>query len=144
VPSTPARPLRALDPEAFAVLAAVADRLCPGGEGLPKARELEVAEKVDALLAAMDPAMVADVQVVLSLIENALAGLLFEGRWTTFTAALPEAQDRILEAWRSSRVYARRSAFKAVHGLVTAAYWGSPEVHARVGYPGPPTFVVPP
>lgn len=136
----PARPLRCLDERSFAVLAAVADRIAPGRDGFPSASELHVAEKVDALLATLDPAMVQEVRQLLGLLENAAVGLLFDGRWRPFTRLPPEEQDEVLRAWQQSRLSIRRTGWAALHGLCSAAYYASPEVHARLGYPGPPDF----
>lgn len=135
-----ATPLRVLSPRAFSVLAAVADRICPGGGAFPSASEVGVAESIDALLAMSDPSMGAEVGQALLLLDNALAGLLFDGRPTTFTGASPEIQDATLAAWASSSLLLRRKVYKALRGLVAGTYYGSPRVYAAVGYPGPPSF----
>lgn len=137
---TPRRKLQVLDETTYSILAAIADRISPAGDGFPASTELEVPEKIDALLARSHPAVGAEVKSVLQLIENGAAGLLFDGHPRPFTARTPAEQDATLQAWRSSRLHLRRTAFKAVHGLCTAAYFASPEVYARVGYPGPPDF----
>ncbi len=136
----PARPLRALDARSFSVLAALADRVCPGGDGLPGASEVQVAERLDDLLFAAAPAMAEEVSQALALLENALAGAIFDQRFTPFTAASPAAQDRVLERWRTSRLSVRRAAFKALVGLCNLTYWGAPETWPSLGYPGPPDF----
>ena len=132
--------LLALDERSFSVLAAVADRVAPGGGAFPSATRIRVAEKVDALLATGDPAQAAEVRQVLLLLDNALVGLLLEGRPRTFTSLDPEAQDRVLIAWRDSRLALRRTAYKALVGLCSAAYYASEEVWPAIGYPGPPDF----
>lgn len=139
-PREPGRPLRALDARTFSILAAVADRVAPAREGFPAASDLQVAEKVDELLATVDPAVVDEVTQVLHLLENGLAGLVFDGRPRAFTALDPAAQDRALAAWQGSRLHLRRTAYKALHGLCAAAYYASPEIYPAVGYPGPPDF----
>jgi hypothetical protein len=142
-PSTlraPARPLQALDPVTFSVIAAVADRVVPGGGAWPTASQVQVAEKIDALLATCEPGMVAEVRQALQLLENALAGLLLDGRTTTFTGSGPEAQDAILEAWRTSGLLVQRTVYKAVRGLCASAYFASPEVWPAMGYGGPPNL----
>jgi hypothetical protein len=137
----PREPLRALSPRAFAVLAAAADRLCPGAPpDLPSAWALRVPEKIDATLDRLDPASAAELGQALLLLESGLAGALLHARPRAFTALSPEAQDRALEAWRTSRFATLRKAHKALLGLVSAAYWSDPATHAFVGYPGPPRF----
>ncbi|MCB9681636.1 MAG: gluconate 2-dehydrogenase subunit 3 family protein [Alphaproteobacteria bacterium] len=136
----PAMPLQALSPRAFSVLAAVADRVCPGGDGAPTAAAVHVAEKVDALMATLPSAVAAELEQALMLLENALAGLVLDGRPRTFTASTPAQQDVILATWRDSSLQLRRQVYRAVRGLTAAAYHGSPETYASVGYPGPPDF----
>ena len=66
------RALAVLSPKQFSTLAAVADTLCPGGDGFPSAWEVLVPEKVDALLAAKAPADADEFALVLDLVESAL------------------------------------------------------------------------
>lgn len=140
VPRAPGAPLVALDPRAFSVLAAVADRICPGGGGLPTASEARVAEKLDQLLSTLDPAVTVELSQLLRLIENALVGFAFDGRIRAFTALTPERQDRVLEGWRTSRLPLRRAGFKALAGLCNATYWATPSTWPHTGYPGPPDY----
>jgi len=137
---SPARPLRVLDERTFSILAAVADRIAPARGDFRSASDLQVAEKIDDLLATVDPAVVVEVTQVLKLLENGLAGLVFDGRPRAFTALDAPDQDRALAAWKGSRWSVRRTAYKALHGLCAAAYYASPEVYPTVGYPGPPDF----
>jgi hypothetical protein len=75
----------------------------------------------------------------LNLFENALTGLAALGKPRTFTRSPPAEQDARLEAWRHSRVALFRSGYQAMKRLAHASYYSSPEVYARLGYPGPPT-----
>jgi hypothetical protein len=130
----PRAPLRALTPRSYRVLVAVAARVCPGGPGLPSAWELEVPEKVDAVLARLHPAHAIDVHRALLLLESALTGLMLDGRPVSFTRAGDLVQDHVLESWRTSRIGVRRRAFRAIVGLVAAAYWSDPRTFAHSGY----------
>ena len=136
----PSQMLLALSPREFSILAAIADRISPGGEGLPTASEAGVAEKLDELLYKLDPTVTVELSQLLRLIENALVGLAFDGRVRVFTALSPEEQDRVLEGWRTSRFPLRRAGFKALCGLCNAVYWATPSTYAHTGYPGPPDF----
>jgi hypothetical protein len=133
----PGTPLKVLDERAFSVLVAVADRICPGAAGLPPASELGVAEKVDALLDRAHPGIARDVSSILALLENPLAGLFLDGRPRPFTSCTIEEQDHILERWRTSGIFVRRTAFRALHGLCSGAYWSDPRTYSFTGYPGP-------
>ena len=136
----PREELRVLDAKQFSILAAIADRIAPRNRPFPSAFDVYVPEKVDALLHAMHPADAAEVQQALNLMENAAAGLLLEGRTSTFTASDEDAQDEILNSWKTSNMQAKRMAFKALNALCSSAYYSSPEVYEAVGYPGPPDF----
>lgn len=129
--------LRVLDAVSFSVLAALADRLCPAVRGLPAASALGVPALVDAQLARMHPADAAELRQGLLLIENGLAGLLFEGDPTPFTARSAAGQDLALLSLRDSGLAVRRGLYKAVRGLVMAAYWGHPRMYGASGYDGP-------
>ena len=135
----PRNRLRALDERQFAVLAAVAARTVIA----PAADPITIAERVDAQMATSPPEARADFGKLLLLFDNALAGLLFDGRPQPFTHLSPEAQDRVLASWRDSRLLVRRSGYAALRKLTQAAYYAAPEAWPDTGYPGPPTLVMP-
>jgi hypothetical protein len=133
-PRIPRAPLRVLSPRAFAALAAVAERVVVATEGLPTAWELRVPEKVDALLDALPPGAGDEVRQALLLLESPTVSLVFGGAPRPFSRLAPDAQDRVLAAWRDSRFSARRRVWKAVTGLVKSAYWSDPAMDAFIGY----------
>ena len=135
--------LQVLDARHYATLWHMAERMCPGGGKFPAASALGVAAAVDVQLHRMPTGDVAELLQALDLLENALTGLLVGGgRVAAFSASAPADQDRTLEAWRTSRLQVLRGAYKAWHGLVSAAYYGNPVVYAAVGYPGPPAWLL--
>jgi hypothetical protein len=138
----PSHPLRALTPAEYAIFAAVAARLSPGDDDKaatwPSAESLDVAGKLDALLARLHPAAIKDFRQLLHVFENALTGLASAGVPRTFTRSSPSEQDARLEAWRHSRVALFRSGYQAMKRLGHAIYFSSPETYAHFGYPGPP------
>ena len=138
----PKQPLRALTPAEYSIFAAVAARLSPGDDApaaaWPSAQALDVAAKLDGLLARLHPAAIKDFRQLLHVFENALTGLASAGIPRTFTRSSPAEQDARLEAWRHSRVALFRSGYQAMKRLGHAIYYSSPETYARVGYPGPP------
>jgi hypothetical protein len=136
----PAEALRVLDADEFSVLYAIAETCCPKNGAFPAASELHVAEKIDLLLSRCEDGTVSDIKKLLALVENALPGLVLDGRFSTFTASSPETRTAILEGWRTSRIGFRRTVFKALTGLVGATYYAQPEIWGAVGYPGPPNF----
>ena len=135
--ATPA--LKLLDADEYAVLVAIADRLCPAlGAGAPGARAVDVATQLDALLLTADPETQKGTKIALRIFDNALAGALSGERFVPFTRLPPEAQDRVLANWRDAGVGFRRTVYKGIASAVFAVYWGDPRTWARIGYAGPP------
>jgi hypothetical protein len=134
----PSKPLKALDETEYSILAAVADRVCPHQDGQPTATDLDIAGQVDHLLSTLDPGTSTELRSVLRLLENAVPGILFDGRISTFTASSAETQDATLRSWQHSRILLRRSAYKAIRNLCAASYYSDPRTYPFAGYPGPP------
>lgn len=124
----------------YAVLAAIANRVCPGSGNLPSAEEIGVAEKVDGLFARMHPRDAQDFKLALGLFENALAGLLHDQRVTPFTRLDGPDQDAVLRNWKESRVGTARMIYRSIRDLVASTYWGDPRTFAAANYPGPPAL----
>lgn len=133
----PATPLRALTPAEFHTVAAVADRMFES-DTLPSARDLRIAEGVDALLATLHPGAVADLKQVLALLDSAIVGVVLEGRSAPFARCAPELQRQVLRGWATSRIPTLRTAYRALHGMCLGVAWSDPRLHAAAGYPGPP------
>jgi hypothetical protein len=127
-------PLKVLNERQFAVLAAVAARTVRAPAADPQA----IAERVDATLAFTTEEAQNDFRQLLLLFENALAGLVLDGRPRPFTRLRPEEQDAVLDAWRGSHLVLRRSGYQALRKLTLAAHYSSAETWASVGYAGPP------
>lgn len=137
VPNTPSE-LSVLSAEEYAVLVALADRLCPALDALPSASELGIPQQLDRMISFVPVEEQEGFKMGLRLFEHPLSGVLFGERARPFTQLSPEAQDRVIEAWRDSRVGARRTIYTALAGLVLALYWGHPRTWPTVGYEGPP------
>lgn len=138
----PRRRLRVLNRQEYAVAGAIAAALFPVGEAgkaaWPTPWELECPEKFDDLLAKLHPEVVTELRQLLALFENGLSGLFTGGRPVPFTRLEPEGQRARLEAWRRSKVTLMCSGYLALTRLFHAIYYATPEVHAHLGYPGPP------
>lgn len=130
----PRRPLHVLDATTFSVLAAIADRICPGGDGLPTPWAIEVPESIDLFLQASHPGVGDELKQGLLFVENALPALFLERRLRPFTTLDPAGQDAVLLAFATSNIALRRTIYKALVGLVTATYWGDSRVYGASGY----------
>lgn len=139
----PAGPLQVFSDEEYRIVAAIAERLCPGGKGpggeaLPSASQIGLTEKLDAFMARSDPWSQTDLKRLLVLFESAWGGLLLEGRVTPFTALSPEEQDETLESWRTSGLDIKRTGYSVIRALLVTRYWADPRVYPATGYRGAP------
>jgi len=138
-PRASGRALLALSPYEYEIFSAVAAQLVPGDAPTwPTAEALDVAGKLDALIARLHPRATKDLRRLLHVFESALTGLVSIGSPQTFTKSSPDEQVRRLDAWRHSRVALFRSGYQAMKRLSVAIYYSSPETYPYVGYPGPP------
>ncbi|QSQ13810.1 gluconate 2-dehydrogenase subunit 3 family protein [Myxococcus landrumensis] len=136
----PEEGLQVFGPAEYATFQALARRAFPAREGFPDADTVRVAFLADRLLARGDPSIAQEVRQLLGLFDNALAGLLFTGRVTPFSRLAPEAQDAVLEGWRSSRLVFRRTAHQALRTLAHAAYYSHPAAARATGFVAPEGF----
>ncbi|MFT3770187.1 MAG: twin-arginine translocation signal domain-containing protein [Minicystis sp.] len=132
--AAPIAPLQVLDERGFQVLVAIAARIVTV-EGVDP---VAIAHDADQALAFAVPEARADLRKVLGLFENALPGLIFDGRARPFTQLDPAAQDRVLESWRDSRLVLRRGAYHALRKMCLAACYKEPATWRALRYPGPP------
>jgi hypothetical protein len=133
----PRRPLRALDERHFAILAAIASRTVMA----PAADPIEIAHRIDEQIAWACPEARGDFQRLLLLFDNALAGLILDGRARPFTRLSPAAQDEVLAHWQTSRLAIRRSGYTVLRKSTQSAWYAAPAAWEDTGYPGPPTLV---
>lgn len=94
----------------------------------------------DAFARAADPEQVAQIRLVLGLMERPLVNLVLSGRPSAFRDMSPDARERYLLGWARSRLALRRSAFGAFRKLLTFLAYADPGVDvpnqrlARIGY----------
>jgi hypothetical protein len=132
-------PLKVLDPAEYAVLVAIADRLCPAlGAGAPGASAVKLAEQLDGMLQRTDIEMQKGIKMALKLVDNALTGALTGERLVPFTKLSAEDQDRSLNGWRNAESGFRRTVFGGIAGAVSSVYWANKQTWQRIGYKGPP------
>ncbi len=136
----PADGLLVFTPAQFAVLDAVARRMVRPRPGWPSVEEVGVARAADRIASRVEPSARKELQQLLGLFDNALAGFLFGGRTRTFTRLDATEQDRVLAEWRDSGVAVRRTGYAALRTLVLAGYYQSPSIWPAVGYAGPPAI----
>jgi len=134
----PADGLLVFTPSQFAVLDAVARRMVRPRQGWPTVDQVGVARAADRIAARVEPSAQKELQQLLGLFENGLAGFLLGGRLRPFTRLEGPQQDAVLAEWRDSRISVRRTGYAALRTLVLAGYYQSPAVWPPMGYGGPP------
>jgi hypothetical protein len=133
---TPLRALQVLGEQEFQVVVAVASRVVAD----PDADPVAIAQGVDRLVTRLPREVQGDILRLLGLFENALAGLLLDGRALPFTRLSPHGQRRVLEAWRSSRLALRRGGYQGLKKLCYLAHYQQPWSWAAIGFPSPPSI----
>ena len=116
-----------------ATLVAVCDGLLRH-EGEP----LDVSAAMADAFALLPPAQLAEVRLLLRVMDSVPAGLVFAGRARGIVSMTTFDRECMLRRMSMSAVPQMRSGFQALKRLSHATYYSSPEVYARVGYPGPP------
>lgn len=129
---TPPPALLSLSPARFQVLAAIAARIAP-----PGADGGAVALEVDRLLSYALVEARQDIERLLGLFENALPGLLLDGRALPFTRLSGASQDAVLGSWSKSSLTLRRTGLQALRRLCLMAYWTQESSWRAIGYDPP-------
>lgn len=124
--------LRALSPQQFAVLSALAARYL--GDALAPT-PAEVARYLDGYIATSAPFVRTDVLRLLVLFEH--GPQLFQARLRRFTELGPAEQDAHLADWAQSRIALRRAGANALRELCALGIWRDSRSWARCGYGGP-------
>lgn len=132
--------LKHLSPRQYAVFTAMVETFVAPTSDMPEVQSLNVGHTIDGMLDSLHPDDVTQLLQAVGLIENALAGFVFEGRIQTFTASSLQVRAQILEGWRTSRLSLKQQAYLALHQLCVASYWGHPKAYQFTGYTGPPNF----
>jgi hypothetical protein len=127
--------LRVLAPGEWQVLAAVADTVIPrGGAFSLGAADLDLAARIDALLAAQPAELAGGVRGALLLLEYGAP--LLSGRVARFSRLGAVERDEVFGALPGSFGLARR-VYAGLRGLCLFAFYVQPESWPGVGYDGP-------
>ena len=127
----------------LATLAALAETFVRGDAG----RRARLA--AEGLSAAADPEQVAQIRMVLGLIERPLVNLALGGGLHAFRDMAPDERERYLLQWAGSRLALRRSAFNAFRKLLTFIAYADPGLDVpnprlgRIGYVADPRPTTP-
>lgn len=102
-----------------------------------------LADAVDVRIAALPPLLRDRLRLVLTLFDSRVAAVATRGLPRRFSSLPPEAQDRWLRRWESSRAAPLRAAFQAVRRLVLSTWYSQPAAQAVAGYRGTPHLRLP-
>ena len=128
-------PCRPLSKRERRVLAALLDRVCPGGHGLPTASETRALETISTVLTGITPDGRFFFRFLLWVFE--WFSFLLAGVWGRFSSMPAAKRDRVLESLSESRWFVLRTFLKVVAVFCQMGYYADPKVQAALGYDGP-------
>lgn len=134
--AAPREPLSVLDERSFQVMLAVARRVLT----VPGVDHLAVVHAIDDALSYARPEVKGDIAKLLETLEGGVPGLVFDAQWGRFTTLPACEQDRVLRAWRDSRIGLRRAGYVVLRKACFFAAYASPSLWPSLHYPGPPDF----
>lgn len=134
--------LAALDPQAPAITAAVADVMLDGAipddaAGRAAALDATVANVARAV-EGLPPSVQHELGQLFALLAFAPTRIVVAGMSPSWHDARSADVAAMLARFRDSRFALLRSAYAALHQLVFAAWYGDPAAWPAIGYPGPP------
>jgi hypothetical protein len=140
--STATAALARLDPQAPAIVAAIAPVLLDGAlpadaAGHAAATDATVANVARAI-AGLPPAAQKELGQLFALLAFAPTRIAIAGITTPWPDASREEVEAMLFRWRQSGFGLLRSAYAALHQIVFAAWYGDPASWSAIGYAGPP------
>ena len=138
----PLPPGRALDDEARSIVAAIVPAMLAGAlPDAPQTRDAAIAEtvrNVDRAIFGLPPATRDEIGQLFALLALPPARIAFAGVGAAWHEASVAEVGAFLDRWRDSGCALKRSAYDALHQLITAAWYGDRRAWAAIGYPGPP------
>ena len=105
--------------------------------GLDVVVGVEVVVGVDKAVAALQPAVQAELQQLFALLNFPVSRRLLAGVSQPWLKAPTDEVAAFLQNWRDSRFTLLRSGFHGLHQLILAAWYGSPNAWAAIGYAQP-------
>jgi choline dehydrogenase-like flavoprotein len=116
-----------LTPRQRRALEEICDTFCPGGNGVPTARELGVADAVvEAVSKNPRASERKQLQTLLGLWDSPVLGLVGGGGFKRFSALTPEQREAALLSWSGSRLAQRRAVFEALRKAALLFYYMLP------------------
>lgn len=107
-------------------------------------RDIEgMIRRIDSSLDRLAPYIKGELRLLLDLMALAPVRALVARVWSPWETASEQELDEFLDRWRRSSIPQLRSAYSALHEMITFAWYGDPAAWDRVGYPGPPDVVRP-
>jgi hypothetical protein len=133
-----AEPLRErfFDARETEILTQIVERMVDTGEpDAPAVRETRAVATIDAFCRRLDPEISGPLPLALRLFEY--GPMLFDLSFSRFSRMSDAQKDASLEAWMTSRLALRRTAFLALRNLALLGYYTQPETWPLIGYQGP-------
>jgi len=128
--------LHVLTPRDAVIFSAVAARMTDTGDpAMPAFADTDAIFTVDRSLLYLDEGTRSQVGMALKLFEY--GPILFDWRFSRFTALAPAEQDESIASWRDSRFETRRLAYRAMKNLSLLGYYTQDGTWKGIHYLGP-------
>jgi len=136
----PAHELRYLNGEDVMIIASLLPVVLAGAmpEDLKDAGRAELIKQIDGSLDRLAPYIKNELRRLLDIMSFAPGRVLLARVWSPWDEASDQDLDAFLNRWRDSSIPLLRSAYSALHEMITFAWYGDPASWDRVGYSGPP------
>jgi hypothetical protein len=127
---------KVLDDKAAAIVDAIADAMIdPDASDMPRPSALGVAQRVDAMLAGLHPAVQKETVLLFNVVEHAT--FPFGGYTRRFTKLDAAEQRAYIASWADSSLDFRRMAFTALKMFIFLNYYSYDETWTALKYDGP-------
>ena len=124
-----------------AIVPVLLEGALPASPGADAARA-EVVANVDLAIDGLPPEARKQLDQLFALLAFAPSRCLIAGVWSPWPEASSASVTAFLTRWRDSRFALLQSAYGALHQLILAAWYGSPNAWPAIGYPGPPSLEI--
>ncbi len=136
----PSSELRFLEPGDVTILTALIPIVLAGALPATFGSEdmAEIIRRIDGSLDRLAPYIKGELRLLLNLMDMAPVRALLARVWSPWETATEYDLDAFLGRWRDSSIPQLRSAYAALHEMITSAWYGESDSWGRIGYAGPP------
>ena len=114
----------------------------PEGEKEYDTAIIEIVKGVDTTISGLTPSVQKEVRELFGILTFPVTRRLLASVWKPWLEADQVDIENFLYSWQNSRFNLLRSAYEALHELITASWYGNKNSWNGIGYAGPPDIGV--